>query len=93
MNGSQPSAADGSENHKADGKLGGKPGGKPGSKPGGEPDGKPETKPYPKPNQDMLKEQIKIIKESEVDDATKESFRFFLEDFINDFHHRGFHHR
>ena len=81
MNGSQPGAADGSENDKADGK------------PGSKPDGKPETKPYPKPNQDMLQEQIKIIKESEVDDATKESFPFFLEAFINDFHHRGFHHR
>ena len=47
----------------------GKPDGKPEA---GKPDGKPETKPYPKP--DLLQDQINMIKESKVDDATKESF-------------------
>ena len=57
----------------------GRPGGKPDGdkpevgKPGGKPEGgKPETKPYPKP--DLLQDQINMIKESKVDDATKEIF-------------------
>ena len=63
------------------GRPGGRPdvGGPEAGKPDGRPDddkpnGKPETKPYPKPDQNLLEDQMKIIKESEVDDATKESF-------------------
>ena len=49
--------------------------GRPGDRPDDDkPNGKPETKPYPKPDQNLLQDQIKIIKESEVDDATKERF-------------------
>ena len=59
--------------------TGGRPGGKPDAdipeigKPDGKPEGgKPDTLPYPKP--DIIQDQINMIKESEVDDATKESF-------------------